>query len=88
VSVFELTLHWHSQYPDKPEVITANLLKLTELAPNPYVMYCIPVLYVDAYGGDRRVGFIFKNLISKLHEFVAETKCVFAPPFLPSSRSL
>jgi len=42
-------------YPDKPEVITANLLKLTENAPNP------------------RVTFIFKNLISKLHEFVAET---------------
>ncbi|KAI9510325.1 aromatic compound dioxygenase [Russula earlei] len=42
-------------YPDKPEVITANVLKLTELAPNP------------------RVKLIFSNLISKLHEFVAET---------------
>jgi len=42
-------------YPDKPEVITANVLKLTELMP------------------DSRSRFIFKNLISKLHEFVAET---------------
>ncbi|KAF8462638.1 aromatic compound dioxygenase [Russula ochroleuca] len=42
-------------YPDRPEVITANLLKITELAPDP------------------RVRFIFKNLISKLHEFVHET---------------
>ncbi|KAI0274103.1 aromatic compound dioxygenase [Russula aff. rugulosa BPL654] len=42
-------------YPDRPEVITDNLLKLTELAPDP------------------RVRFIFKNLISKLHEFVNET---------------
>lgn len=42
-------------YPDRPEVITDNLLKLTELAPDP------------------RVRFIFKNLISKLHEFVSET---------------
>ncbi|KAI0002116.1 aromatic compound dioxygenase [Russula compacta] len=42
-------------YPDRPEVITANILKLTELAPNP------------------RLGFIFKNLIGKLHEFVTET---------------
>ncbi|KAH9956263.1 aromatic compound dioxygenase [Russula dissimulans] len=42
-------------YPDRPEVITANVLKLTELIPNP------------------RSRFIFKSLISKLHEFVAET---------------
>lgn len=42
-------------YPDRPEVITDNLLKLTELAPDP------------------RVKFIFKNLISKLHEFISET---------------
>jgi hypothetical protein len=26
-----------SQYPDSPGEVTANLLKLTELAPNPYV---------------------------------------------------
>lgn len=25
---------------------------------------------------DRRAGFVFKSLISKLHEFVTETKCV------------
>jgi len=42
-------------YPDRPEVITENILKLTELAPNP------------------RVRFVFKNLLSKLHQFVTET---------------
>jgi len=42
-------------YPDRPEIITANVLRLTELIPDP------------------RSRFIFKNLISKLHEFVAET---------------
>ena len=47
MSVLKLTLRW--QYPDKPEVITANLLKLTELAPNPYVIYYTPVLHVDAF---------------------------------------
>ncbi|THH13358.1 hypothetical protein EW146_g6850 [Bondarzewia mesenterica] len=44
-----------SGLPDRPEIITDNLLKLTELAPNP------------------RTRFIFRNLISKLHEFVNET---------------
>ncbi|KAI0032421.1 aromatic compound dioxygenase, partial [Vararia minispora EC-137] len=43
-------------YPDKAEIITQNLLKLTELAPTP------------------RTQFVFKNLITKLHEFVSETK--------------
>jgi len=85
--VANLTLRWHSQYPDGPEVVTANLLKLTELAPNPYVTYPCDGLYADAYGG-RRVRFIFKNLISKLHEFVAETKSVLRRVFSPSlSRS-
>ncbi|KAI9441731.1 aromatic compound dioxygenase [Lactarius indigo] len=44
------------QYPDSAEVITSNILKLIELAPNP------------------RVKFIFQNLVSKLHEFVNETR--------------
>ncbi|KAA1472435.1 aromatic compound dioxygenase [Dentipellis sp. KUC8613] len=42
-------------FPDKPEIITANLLKLTELTPDP------------------RTRFVFRNLITKLHEFVNET---------------
>ncbi|KAI0266507.1 aromatic compound dioxygenase [Gloeopeniophorella convolvens] len=42
-------------YPDRPEVITGNLLRLTELAP------------------DARTKFIFRNLLTKLHEFVSET---------------
>ncbi|KAI0315717.1 aromatic compound dioxygenase [Amylostereum chailletii] len=42
-------------YPDKAEIITDNILKLTELAPNP------------------RTRFIFRNLLTKLHEFVSET---------------
>jgi len=88
MSIFNLTLRWHSQYPDKPEVTTANLLKLTELAPNPYVTYPCNRLDVDAYGA-RRVRFIFKNLISKIHEFVAETKYVLRRVFSPlPSRSL
>ena len=67
------------QYPDRPEVITDNLLKLTELAPDP----CVHLIYISFHsctlkrsGEGRRVKFIFKNLISKLHEFVSETKCV------------
>lgn len=66
-----------SQYPDRPEVITANLIKLTELAPDPYVdlTYLVLFLYIEAREG-RRTRFIFKNLVSKLHEFVSETKCV------------
>lgn len=67
------------QYPDRPEVITDNLLKLTELAPDP----CVHLIYISLRSctlrrswEDRRVKFIFKNLISKLHEFVSETKCV------------
>ncbi|KAH9036216.1 aromatic compound dioxygenase [Lactarius pseudohatsudake] len=43
-------------YPDGAEVITSNILKLIELAPNP------------------RVKFIFQNLVTKLHEFVNETR--------------
>jgi len=43
-------------YPDSAEVITSNILKLTELTPDP------------------RTRFIFQNLISKLHEFVNETR--------------
>lgn len=43
-------------YPDSAEVITSNILKLIELAPNP------------------RVKFIFQNLVTKLHEFVNETR--------------
>jgi len=43
------------QYPESPADVTANLLELTELAPNP------------------RARFVFKTLISKLHEFVSET---------------
>ena len=67
----------HFQYPDSPEVITANLLKLTELAPDPYVhlTYLVLFLYIEAREG-RRIRFIFKNLLTKLHEFVSETKCV------------
>jgi len=67
------------QYPDRPEVITDNLLKLTELAPDP----CVHLTYISFHistlrrsGEGRRARFIFKNLISKLHEFVSETKCV------------
>jgi len=41
--------------PESPADVTANLLKLTELAPDP------------------RARFVFKSLISKLHEFVSET---------------
>jgi len=44
--------------PESPADVTANLLKLTELAPDP------------------RARFVFKSLISKLHEFVSETKYV------------
>jgi len=64
------------QYPDRPEVITDNLLKLTELAPDPCV-HLIYILFCSLKRSEvRRVRFIFKNLISKLHEFVSETKCV------------
>ncbi len=53
MSIFVFTWRWHSQYPDKPEVITANLLKLTECAPNPYVTYTVyNATYVDARGRD------------------------------------
>ena len=37
-------------------------------------------LYIKTREG-RRVRFIFKNLISKLHEFVHETKCVLPVGF-------
>jgi protocatechuate 3,4-dioxygenase beta subunit len=43
-------------YPDSPEAITSNILKLTELTPDP------------------RVKFIFQILLTKLHEFVNETR--------------
>ncbi|KAJ3544543.1 hypothetical protein NM688_g5729 [Phlebia brevispora] len=42
-------------FPDKPEVITANLLKLIELCK------------------DERRRFIFKNMITHMHQFVQET---------------
>jgi hypothetical protein len=70
------------QYPDRPEVITDNLLKLTELAPDP----CVHLIYISLRpcslkrsGEGRRARFVFKNLISKLHEFISETKCVLLP---------
>jgi len=72
MSIFGFMLRWHSQYPDKPEIITANLLKFMELAPN---------LLMYMRGWTRK--FIFKNLMSELHEFVAETKCVLRHVFSP-----
>ncbi|KAI0066888.1 aromatic compound dioxygenase [Artomyces pyxidatus] len=42
-------------FPDRPEIITENLLKIVDLAPNP------------------RTRLIFKNLVTKLHEFVSES---------------
>lgn len=42
-------------FPDRPEIITANALKLIDLTPN------------------ERNKFIFKNLITHLHQFVSET---------------
>ena len=38
-----------SQYPDSPEVITANVLKLTELTPDPYghSTYLFLFLYIE-----------------------------------------
>ena len=41
------------------------------------------LMRVGATGGDRRLRFIFKNLISKLHGFVTETKCVLLIVFSP-----
>ncbi|KAI0049215.1 aromatic compound dioxygenase [Auriscalpium vulgare] len=42
-------------FPDRPEIITSNLLALTDLAPDP------------------RTRLIFRNLITKMHEFITET---------------
>jgi hypothetical protein len=44
------------------------------------LIYHVLFLYIEAREG-RRVRFIFKNLISKLHEFVHETKCVLPVVF-------
>ena len=40
-----------------------------------HLTYLVLFLYTEAREG-RRTRFIFKNLVSKLHEFVSETKCV------------
>ncbi|KAI0251235.1 Intradiol ring-cleavage dioxygenase [Lactifluus subvellereus] len=58
-----------TRYPDGPETVTANALKLTELVPNPSILFGVE----GCTGGDRRMRFIFRNLTSKLHEFVSET---------------
>jgi Catechol dioxygenase N terminus len=43
------------------------------LCDGPFILF-----YVEALRGEgRRTRFIFKNLITKLHEFISETKCVF-----------
>jgi len=73
----------YSQYPEGPEDITANMLKLTELTPNPYVLVCCMTLLRVKTSEGRRVRFIFKCLISKLHEFVSETKCVLRYHHIP-----
>ena len=37
--------------------------------------FLVLFLYIKGSEG-RRIRFIFKNLLTKLHEFVSETKCV------------
>jgi len=59
------------------------MLKLTELTPNPYVLVCCMTLLRIKTSEGRRVRFIFKSLISKLHEFISETRCVLRHHHIP-----
>ena len=61
------------------------MLKLTELTPNPYVpVRCMILLRIKTSEG-RRARFVFKTLVSKLHEFISETKCVLHHHHIPTS---
>ncbi len=63
-----------SQYPDKPELITSNMLKLVDLTPDEYV----PIMSHDhtlySRRPFRRHKFLVKNLVTHLHQFVNETR--------------